>query len=50
MELIIENKLYLFLALIVFILLFKVWKDLEYKDTINKKIDDDLYNKVVSNR
>ena len=40
MELVIENKLYLFFALIVFILLFKIWKDLEYKEHINKKIDD----------
>ena len=40
MEFIIDNKLYLFLALIVFILLFKIWKDLEYKDILNKKIDD----------
>ncbi len=40
MEFIIDNKLYLFLALIVFIILFKIWKDLEYKDILNKKIDD----------
>ena len=40
MEFIIDNKLYLFFALIVFILLFKIWKDLEYKDILNKKIDD----------
>tara|TARA_B100000029_G_C17424889_1_gene905687 strand:+ start:368 stop:757 length:390 start_codon:yes stop_codon:yes gene_type:complete len=40
MEFIIDNKLYLFFALIVFILLFKIWKDLEYKEILNKKIDD----------
>ncbi|PPR26921.1 MAG: hypothetical protein CFH34_00617 [Alphaproteobacteria bacterium MarineAlpha9_Bin4] len=40
MEFLLDNKLYLFLALIIFILLFKIWKDLEYKEIINKKIDD----------
>ena len=32
MEFLFENKHYIFLALIVFILLFKVWKDLEFKE------------------
>ena len=32
MEFLLENKQYIFLALIVFILLFKIWKDLEFKD------------------
>ena len=40
MEFLLENKLYFFLALIVFILLYKTWRDLEFKDTVNKKIDD----------
>jgi hypothetical protein len=40
MEFLFENKHYIFLALIVFILLFKVWKDLEFKELINKKLDD----------
>ena len=44
MEFLFENKHYIFLALIVFILLFKVWKDLEFKEEINKKIDDLLAN------
>jgi hypothetical protein len=44
MEFLFENKHYIFLALIVFILLFKVWKDLEFKELINKKLDDLLAN------
>ncbi len=40
MEFLLENKEYLFLALIVFILLFKIWRDLEFKEGITKKIDD----------
>ena len=40
MEFLLENKLYFFLALIVFILLYKIWRDLEFKDAVNKKIDD----------
>ena len=44
MEFLFENKHYIFLALIVFILLFKVWKDLEFKEVINKKLDDLLAN------
>ena len=44
MEFLFENKHYIFLALIVFILLFKMWKDLEFKDEINKKLDDLLAN------
>ena len=44
MEFLFENKHYIFLALIVFILLFKMWKDLEFKDVINKKLDDLLAN------
>ena len=44
MEFLFENKHYSFLALIVFILLFKVWKDLEFKELINKKLDDLLAN------
>ena len=30
----------IFLALIVFILLFKIWRDLEFKETVNKKVDN----------
>ena len=44
MEFLFDNKHYIFLALIVFILLFKVWKDLEFKEGINKKLDDLLTN------
>ena len=44
MEFLFENKHYIFLALIVFILLFKVWKDLDSKEEINKKLDDLLAN------
>ena len=40
MEFLLENKQYFFLALIVFILLFKIWRDLEFKEGITKKIDD----------
>tara|TARA_A100000164_G_C21869811_1_gene754538 strand:- start:733 stop:1122 length:390 start_codon:yes stop_codon:yes gene_type:complete len=40
MEFLFENSLYLFLALIIFILLYKIWKDLEHKQDINKKISD----------
>ena len=40
MEFILDNKHYFFYALIVFILLFKIWKDLEFKESITKKIDD----------
>ena len=40
MEFFLENKIYLFLALIIFILLFKIWKDLEFKSILNKKIED----------
>ena len=40
MEFLFQNKHYIFLALIVFILLFKVWTDLEFKEIINKKLDD----------
>ena len=39
MEFLLNNKQYTFLALIVFILLFKIWRDLEYKDIMNKKLD-----------
>ena len=44
MEFLFENKHYIFLALIVFILLFKVWKDLEFKEVASKKLDDLLAN------
>ena len=44
MEFLFENKQYLFLALIVFILLFKIWRDLDFKETVNKKIDEILEN------
>ena len=44
MQFLFENKHYIFLALIVFILLFKVWKDLDSKEEINKKLDDLLAN------
>ena len=44
MEFLFENKHYIFLPLIVFILLFKVWKDLDSKEEINKKLDDLLAN------
>ena len=40
MEFFLENRIYLFLALIIFILLFKIWKDLEFKGILNKKIED----------
>tara|TARA_B100000902_G_C27115775_1_gene816003 strand:- start:45 stop:434 length:390 start_codon:yes stop_codon:yes gene_type:complete len=40
MEFLLNNKQYIFLALIVFILLFKIWRDLEYKDIMTKKLDD----------
>jgi len=40
MEFFLENRIYLFLALIIFILLFKIWKDLEFKSILNKKIED----------
>ena len=40
MEFLLNNKQYTFLALIVFILLFKIWRDLEYKDIMSKKLDD----------
>ena len=38
MEFLLENKLYFF-SLNSFILLYKIWRDLEFKDTVNK-IDD----------
>ena len=44
MEFLFENKQYLFLALIVFILLFKIWRDLDFKETVNKKIDEIFEN------
>ena len=40
MEYLLDNKQYIFLALIVFILLFKIWRDLDFKETVNKKIDN----------
>ena len=40
MDFFLENRIYLFLALIIFILLFKIWKDLEFKSILNKKIED----------
>ena len=40
MEIIFENKLFFFLGFIIFILLYKIWKDLSFKEIINKKIDD----------
>ncbi|MBV68554.1 MAG: hypothetical protein CMJ08_01975 [Pelagibacterales bacterium] len=40
MEYLLDNKQYIFLALIVFILLFKIWRDLEFKETVNKKVDN----------
>ena len=40
MEFFLENRIYLFLALIIFILLFKIWKDLEFKGILSKKIED----------
>ena len=40
MEYLFDIKQYIFLALIVFILLFKIWRDLEFKETVNKKIDN----------
>ena len=40
MEFFLEKRIYLFLALIIFILLFKIWKDLEFKGILNKKIED----------
>ena len=40
MDFFLENRIYLFLALIIFILLFKIWKDLEFKGILNKKIED----------
>ena len=40
MEFFLENRIYLFLALIIFILLYKIWKDLEFKGILDKKIED----------
>ena len=40
MEFFFENSIYFFLALIVFILLYKIWKDLAFKVLLNKKLDE----------
>ncbi len=48
MEFLLENNLYLFFALIIFILLYKIWKDLEFKQIINTKIDN-LSNNSINN-
>ncbi len=48
MKFLLENNLYLFFALIIFILLYKIWKDLEFKQIINTKIDN-LSNNSVNN-
>jgi len=48
MKFLLENNLYLFFALIIFILLYKIWKDLEFKQIINTKIDN-LSNNSINN-
>ena len=48
MEFLLENNLYLFFALIIFILLYKICKDLEFKQIIHTKIDN-LSNNSVNN-
>ena len=48
MNFLLENNLYLFFALIIFILLYKIWKDLEFKQIINTKIDN-LSNNSINN-
>ena len=50
MEFFLENRIYLFLALIVFILLFKIWKDLEFKAILNKKIEDLSLNSLDNSK
>ena len=50
MEFFLENRIYLFLALIVFILLFKIWKDLEFKAILNKKIEDLSVNSLDNSK
>ena len=48
MKFLLENNLYLFFALIIFIFLYKIWKDLEFKQIINTKIDN-LSNNSINN-
>ena len=43
-------RIYLFLALIIFILLFKIWKDLEFKGILNKKIEDLSVNSLNNSK
>ena len=50
MEFFLENRIYLFLALLIFILLFKIWKDLEFKDILNKKIDELSANSINNSK
>ena len=50
MEFFLENRIYLFLALIIFILLFKIWKDLEFKGILNKKIEDLSVNSLNNSK
>ena len=50
MKFFLENSIYLFLAFIVFILLYKIWKDLEFKNILNKKIDDLSANSINNSK
>ena len=50
MKFFLENSIYPFLAFIVFILLYKIWKDLEFKNILNKKIDDLSANSINNSK
>ena len=50
MEFFFENRIYFFLALIVFILLYKIWKDLAFKMLLDKKLDELSENSINNSK